>query len=80
MATCNLCQVSFPIGMEQTNSHNFMSKEIGTSGVIDFVVTNKKFAKKRTDIVKVLIVLEIHNYMVESEAFSTIISSIRTAI
>ena len=36
--------------------------------------------KKRTDIVKVLIAIEISNFLIESNAFTTIVDSAKAAI
>lgn len=44
------------------------------------MVRDKIFMKKRTDIVKILVVVEVNNWMMESNAFSTIMESTRAAL
>lgn len=44
------------------------------------MVQDKVFIKKRTDIVKMLLAIEINTFIIESTAFSTIINSVKAAI
>lgn len=41
---------------------------------------DKVFMKKRTDLVKILIAIEINSFMIESNALTTIINSAKAAI
>jgi len=79
-AVCNICGINFQILSTQADNESIQNSEIATEGVIDFVVKDKSFMKKRTDIVKVLIAIEIHNFLIESNAFTTIIESDKAAI
>ena len=47
---------------------------------MDFVVKDKIFMKKRTDLVKIILAIEISNFMIESQAFSTVLESIKAAV
>lgn len=75
VACCNICGVNFQINPTQAES-----EQVATEGVIDFVVKDKNFMKKRTDIVKVIIAIEISHFLVDSNAFTTIIDSARAAL
>lgn len=75
VASCNICGTNFQINPTQPDS-----EEVATQGVIDFVVKDKNFLKKRADIVKVIIAIEISHFLVDSNAFTTIIDSAKAAI
>lgn len=77
---CNICGINFQINTAQTDYNNISDTNVATEGVIDFVVTDKTFMKKRTDIVKILIAIEVNNFLLESNAFTTIIDSAKAAI
>lgn len=79
-SVCNICGINFQINSAQIDSSNINDTNIATEGVIDFVVKDKTFMKKRTDIVKILIAIEINNFLLESNAFTTIIDSAKAAI
>ena len=72
-AQCNICGINFAIDTATVDNNNMNSTQIATEGVIDFVVKDKIFFKKRTDLIKIIIVLEINNFMIESGSFATII-------
>jgi hypothetical protein len=57
-ATCNLCGLRFPIE-EGIDKANLQSAEIATQSVIDFRVSEKIYFKKRTDIIKILALVEL---------------------
>jgi hypothetical protein len=48
--------------------------------VVDFEVMGKAFRNRKSNIVKVMIAIEINCFLIESNAFSTIISSAKAAI
>lgn len=79
-ATCNICGINFGIDTSTVDPNNLFNAEIATEGVMDFVVKDKIFMKKRIDIVKIILTIEINNFMIESNAFSTIIESAKAAI
>lgn len=53
------------------------SAEIATQAVIDFRVSDRIYLKKRTDIIKVFIVIEMSMQMIELKVVQTVISSLR---
>lgn len=53
------------------------SAEIATQAIIDFKVSDRMYLKKRTDMVKVFIVIEMSMLMIELKVVQTIISSLR---
>lgn len=61
---CNICGINFGVDHSHTDANNFNSTEIATEGVIDFVVKDSVFIKKRVDIVKIVMAFEINNFMV----------------
>lgn len=64
-AICNMCGTKFQIE-ETVDKTNINSSEIQTEGVIDFVVKEKKYVNKRTDIVKVVLAIETGLFIYES--------------
>ena len=72
MATCNICGMKFQID-ENIDKKNMEATEIATKGVIDFVVKDKFYHLKRTDIVKIIICIELSQVMIELGIFNTII-------
>lgn len=78
-ATCNICGTTCQVA-GTTDPANLNSHEIFTEGVIDFVVQDKIYLKKRLDLIKVIIAIEMGHFMSETESFSTIIQSVKSAI
>lgn len=60
-----MCGTKFQIE-ETVDKTNINSSEIQTEGVIDFVVKEKKYVNKRTDIVKVVLAIETGLFIYES--------------
>lgn len=54
VATCNICGMKFQID-ENIDRKNLEAAEVATKGVIDFVVKDKFYHLKRTDIVKIIV-------------------------
>ena len=55
---CNLCGLRFAVS-ETIDKSNLSSTEIATQSIIDFRVSDKLYFKKRTDIIKILILVEL---------------------
>lgn len=70
--TCNICGMTFAID-GSTDSNNLNSSEILTEGIIDFEVSDKIFMRKRLDIIKVIIAIEVNRYMYETGIINIII-------
>ena len=78
-AICNICGINFQID-QSTDSVNLNSPEISTEGIIDFVVQDKRFMRKRLDIIKIVLAIEFSSFFSESGAFETIIQSAKAAV
>lgn len=78
-AHCNICGIKFDIenGMSNKNLNN---TSLMTQGVIDFEVKDKMYIKKRLDIIKVVIAIEMGQFMYESGIFGNIIEGVKSAI
>lgn len=63
-AICNICGISFGIDQSVVDGGNLNSAEIATEGVMDFVVKDKIFMKKRTDVIKIILVIEINSFII----------------
>jgi hypothetical protein len=59
---------------------NITSTEIATQSIVDFRVADKFYLKKKTNIVKFLIVIELSMLMIELGIVSTIIESLKSII
>jgi hypothetical protein len=57
---------------------NLQSAEIATQSIIDFRVSEKIYFKKRTDIVKIIAVVELSMNTQELNIFSTVLSSLKS--
>ncbi len=79
MATCNICGMKFQID-ENIDRKNMEATEVATKGVIDFVVKDKFYHLKRTDIVKIIICIELSQVTIELGIFNTVIESIKSSI
>lgn len=60
------------------DQNNLQCAEISTQSIIDFRVSDKFYFKKRTDIVKVLVVVELSMNMMEMGIVATVISSLKS--
>lgn len=58
---------------ENIDRQNLDATEIATKGVIDFVVKDKFYHLKRTDIVKIIVCIEFSQVMIELGVFNTVI-------
>lgn len=76
-ATCNLCGLRFNID-ESIDRANIDTSEISSQLVLDFQVVDKFYMKKRTDIVKIFIALELSMATIEMGIVSTVISSLKS--
>jgi protein transport protein SEC24 len=75
--TCNLCGLRFTIE-ENIDRANIDTPDISSQLVIDFQVTDKFYMKKRTDIIKIFVVIELSMQTIELGIVSTIISSLKS--
>ena len=57
-ATCNLCGLRFNVD-EAVDKLNMSSTEIATQSIIDFKIFDKFYMKKRTDIIKMIVLVEL---------------------
>ena len=57
---------------------NLQSAEIATQSIIDFRVSEKIYFKKRTDIIKIIAVVELSMNTLELNIFSTVLSSLKS--
>lgn len=78
-STCNICGVRFHIP-ETADKENTNRSEIATEGVIDFIVSDKIYFKKKTNIIKVIIAIELSLGMLETGIFASVIQSVRSAL
>lgn len=74
-ATCNLCKIRFPIE-EGTDKGNLQSAEVATQSIIDFRVSDKIYFKKRTDVIKVFILVEMSMNTLEMGVFASVLSGL----
>ena len=63
--------------MDKVNS---TSTEIATQSIIDFKVTDKFYMKKRIDIIKIVVLVELSMNMIELGIANTVIDSVKSAI
>lgn len=57
---------------------NVDSPEISSDMVIDFQVADKFYMKKRTDIIKIFVVIEVSMQSIELGIVATVISSLKS--
>lgn len=57
---------------------NVDSPEISSDMVIDFQVADKFYMKKRTDIIKIFVVIEVSMQTIELGIVATVISSLKS--
>ena len=55
---CNLCGLRFAVP-EAIDRTNLSSTEIATESIIDFRVSDKLYYKKRTDTIKIIVLVEL---------------------
>lgn len=75
--TCNLCGLRFNID-ESIDRANIDTPEVSSQLVLDFQVVDKFYMKKRTDIVKIFVTLELSMATIEMGIVSTVISSLKS--
>ena len=76
-ATCNLCGLRFSID-ERTDKANTTNTAISTQEMFDFRVSDKFYYKKRTDVINLVIALELSQPMMELGVFSTVLDSLKS--
>jgi protein transport protein SEC24 len=74
---CNLCGLRFAVE-EGTDRANLDSPEVGSDMVIDFQVADKFYMKKRTDVVKLFLAVELSMQSIELGIVATVISSLKS--
>jgi hypothetical protein len=79
-AICNICTMNFGIETGTIEKCNLNSTELTTEGVVDFVLQDRTSMKKNANVIKILLAVEINSFMIESNAFTTAINSIKAAI
>ena len=57
-SVCNICGIKFQIP-ETAEKENFNNNEVSTEGVIDFEVSDKFYMRKKRDVIKVIIAIEM---------------------
>lgn len=75
--SCNLCGLRFNVE-EGLDRANVDSGEVSSQLVLDFQVVDKFYMKKRTDIVKIFVALELSMASIELGVVSTVISSLKS--
>ena len=69
---CNICGIKF--STEPTlDPKNIQSSEVLTEGVLDFVVSDPYYIRKRTGLIKLIMAIEINLYVWETGILHTII-------
>ena len=78
-ATCNLCGLRFQVD-EAIDKTNTTSTEVATQSILDFRVSDKFYIKKRTDLIKVIVMVEFSMPMMEHGIIGTVIDSIKSVV
>ena len=78
-ALCNICGINFAV-QQATDPANLNTPEIMTEGVMDFIVNDKIYIRKRLDLIKIIIVIEMGHFMSETDAFRTVIQSVKSSL
>lgn len=65
---------------ETVDPQNINSTEVATQNVIDFKVTDKFFMKKRRDVLKLIVAVEVSMTFIELGLLINILQSIKSAI
>lgn len=65
---------------ENIDRKNLEAAEVATKGVIDFIVKDKFYHLKRTDIVKIIVCIEMSQVSIELGIFNTVIESLKSAV
>ena len=76
-ATCNLCGVRFGID-QAVDKINLTAAEVSTQSILDFRVSDKFYMKKRIDIIKVVVLVELTMPMLEQGIFAMVIDSLKS--
>jgi hypothetical protein len=63
-AICNICTMNFNIEQSAVEKCNINSSEVMTEGVVDYVIHDKSTLKKSPNLIKVIIAIEIHSFIV----------------
>ena len=79
VVTCNMCGLRF--GIEETiDKVNINSTELATQSIVDFRVTDKFYMKKRRDIIKIVILVELSMSIMETGVFATVLESVKSVL
>lgn len=77
--TCNMCGLRF--GIEETiDKLNINSTELATQSIVDFRVSDKFYMKKRRDIIKIVILVELSMSIMETGVFATVLESVKSVL
>ncbi len=72
-----MCGLRFAID-ENLDKTNLQSTDIATQCILDFKVADKFYYKKRTDIIKMIAVIELSMPIIELGIFGSIINSLKS--
>ena len=74
-----MCGLRF--GIEETiDKVNINSTELATQSIVDFRVTDKFYMKKRRDIIKIVILVELSMSIMETGVFATVLESVKSVL
>lgn len=74
-----MCGLRF--GIEETiDKLNINSTELATQSIVDFRVTDKFYMKKRRDIIKIVILVELSMSIMETGVFATVLESVKSVL
>lgn len=76
-ASCNLCGLRFNVD-ERVDKENVNSTAIATQELFDFRVSDKFYYKKRTDVINLVLAIELSQSMMEIGAYSTVLDSLKS--
>jgi hypothetical protein len=65
---------------ETIDKNNLTSTEIATQSIVDFRVSDKLYFKKRTDIIKMIVLVELTMPMMDIGVFASVCDGIKSVI